>query len=195
MSFTEEEVKRAAELKQWAQGRIAELEAEMEKLRETLFVVDTVLRKTSFKAASELRAATPEQATPPPAPSPPKVAAEEFKEVRPIKRSSDGKLLANTYIAEAEAAIVPASDVRLSASTPPFKTFFVNRIIDGMKDKDQQEVSRGALRGDQAIDFQLAEENGSISKIIIKNYRDKNRLNEIINSVAWTFARMLEKKP
>ena len=29
MSFTEEEVKRAAELKQWAEGRIGELEAEI----------------------------------------------------------------------------------------------------------------------------------------------------------------------
>ncbi|MBI2185169.1 MAG: hypothetical protein HYU39_09455 [Thaumarchaeota archaeon] len=194
MSFTEEEVRRAAELKQWAEGRIAEMQSEIDKLKETLFVVDAVLRKTSFKTASELRPSPPERAAPQPAQPPQKVAAAEFKEVRPIKRSSDGKILANVYVSEGEAAIIPASDIRLSASTPPFKAFFVGRIIEGMKVKDQQEVSRGSIREDQVIYCQVDEENGMISKVMIKNYRDKNRLNEIVNSVAWTFTRMLEKK-
>ena len=54
MSFTEEEVRRAAELKLWVESRLAELQAEMEKLKEVLAVVDAVLRKTSFKAAVEV---------------------------------------------------------------------------------------------------------------------------------------------
>ena len=32
-----------------------------------------------------------------------------------------------------------------------------------------------------------------MKKIEIKNYRDKERINEIFNTVAWVFTRMLEK--
>jgi signal-transduction protein with cAMP-binding, CBS, and nucleotidyltransferase domain len=32
-----------------------------------------------------------------------------------------------------------------------------------------------------------------LKKIEIKNYRDKDRINEIFNTVAWVFTRMLEK--
>ncbi len=208
MSFTDEEIRRAAELKAWAEGRIAELENEIDKLRETLFIVDAVLRQTSFKKASNIQQPTPAQVKPAPVeeprrveasvvPATPKVRpspAEEFKEVRPIKRGSDGKLLANVYISEAEAAIIPSSDVRLSSSTPPLRSFFVNRILEGMRNKDQDSLGRGTLTPEAVISYDLSEEGGLITKILIKNYRDKGRLNEIINSAAWTFTRMLEKK-
>jgi hypothetical protein len=38
-----------------------------------------------------------------------------------------------------------------------------------------------------------ADENGIIKKIIINNYRDKDRLNEIFNTSTWVFTRMIEK--
>jgi hypothetical protein len=194
MSFTEEEIKRAAELRLWIETRIAELEGEIEKLRETLTIIDNILRTVSFKVASEIVpqpvvkeepvTIVAERLKPP---------EEEFKEVRQLKRAKDGYLLGNAYISSSKLVIIPASDVKLETSTPPFRSFFINRILEGMKNKDQESVSQGKIKDKEMINYGIEEENDVIKKIIIENYRDKNRLNEIINTVTWAFTRMMEK--
>jgi hypothetical protein len=194
MSFTEEEIKRAAELRLWIETRIAELEGEIEKLKEALAIIDSVLRTTSFRVALEL---APQPAT---KEEPVTIIAEklkpseeEFKEVRQLKRSKDGYLLGNAYISSSKLVIIPSNDVHLEVSTPPFKSFFVNRILEGMKNKDQESLSQGKIKSEEMINYSIEEENNMIKKIVIENYRDKNRLNEIINTVTWAFTRMLEK--
>lgn len=199
MELSEQEIKRAAEIKQWAESRIAELEEETTRLREILSVLDVFLRKTSFQSA-----ATIPKETPATAPRPKKATASEkptqvsataeYKEVKPLTRAKDGRLLANAYISDNSVAIVPASDVVLNSSKPPFKSFFLNRILDGMRSKDMENVSAGRLSEDEVLSYNVEEQSGVIKKIVISNYRDKSRLNEIFNTSAWTFARMLEKK-
>ncbi len=51
----EDEVKRAADLREWLETKILELEDELNKHKEMLAIVDSVLRKTSFVPATELR--------------------------------------------------------------------------------------------------------------------------------------------
>ncbi len=192
MDLTEEEIKRAAETKQWVESKISELEGETERLRGVLVILDAVLRKTSFQPAAAIpKEAKPEEAAPP---QPTPVAATaEFKEVRPLKRSKDGMLLANGYVSEASVALVPVSDVALKVSTPPFDSFFLNRILEGMKGKDLENVSGGRLKENEVLNYTVEEENEVIKKIVINNYRDQSRLTEIFNTSVWTFARMLEK--
>ncbi|MEE9586178.1 MAG: hypothetical protein V3W09_04680 [Nitrososphaerales archaeon] len=192
MDLTEEEIKRAAETKQWVESKISELEGELEHLRGVLIMLDTVLRKTSFQPAAAIpKEAKPEEAAPP---QPTPVAATaEFKEVRPLKRSKDGMLLANGYVSESSVALVPVSDVALKVSTPPFGSFFLNRILEGMKGKDLENVSAGRLKENEVLNYTVEEENEVIKKIVINNYRDQSRLTEIFNTSVWTFARMLEK--
>jgi len=199
MELSEQEIKRAAEIKQWAESRIAELEEETTRLREILSVLDVFLRKTSFQSATTIPKETPATA-----PRPKKATASEkptqvsataeYKEVKPLTRAKDGRLLANAYVSDNSVAIVPASDVVLNSSKPPFKSFFLNRILDGMRSKDMENVSAGRLSEDEALNYNVEEQSGVIKKIVINNYRDKSRLNEIFNTSAWTFARMLEKK-
>ncbi len=200
MELSEQEIKRAAEIKQWAESRIAELEEETTRLREILSVLDVFLRKTSFQSAATI----PKETTPAPAPRAKKATASEkttqvsataeYKEVKPLTRAKDGHLLANAYVSDNSVAIVPASDVVLNSSKPPFKSFFLNRILDGMRSKDMENVSAGRLSEEEALNYNVEEQSGVIKKIVINNYRDKSRLNEVFNTSAWTFARMLEKK-
>ena len=60
MSVSEGDVKRAAETKLWLEGRIAQLQEEMERLRETLGYVDASLRASTFKPAIEMMTETRE---------------------------------------------------------------------------------------------------------------------------------------
>ncbi len=182
MSFTEEEIRRAADMKMWIEARIAEHEADIERLKQMLLIIDGVLRQSSFKPAIAV-------AKPPVTEG----RAEGFTEVRPLKRVKDGLLLGNAYISPNRLVIIPSSDLKLTADTPPFRSFFLNRVLDGMKAKDNEAVKEGKMRPDQVLSYTIDEDEGRIAKIAVENYSSQTRLNEIISTVTWSFTRMLEK--
>jgi len=72
-----------------------------------------------------------------------------------------------------------------------------------MKGKDSEKVNRGALKDSDALSYRVEEEDdedsgggnssGIIKRIVINKYREKERLQEIFNTSAWVFTRMLEK--
>jgi len=201
MDFSDEDTRRAAQTKEWIESRIAKLEDEASRLKELLELLDMILRKTSFKPASSI-AITSTQAplkqeiplTPKPVKASSKTASKtEFKEIRSLKRASDGKPLANAYISDSTVGIVPVSDVPLSSLTPPFTSYFLKKVLDVMVSKDMEMVSSGSLEKDDILNYKVDEEDGVIKKIMINNYRDQSRLTEILNLTAWTITRMLEK--
>ncbi len=186
----EDEIRKAADTKEWLESRLTELEAEISKLKDTLSVVDSVLRGGSFLTAAEI---VPRQTSGKPLSQGGQVVAPEADEVRQLK-SKGGDLLANAYITTRSVTIIPASEISLSRLTPPFNSFFVNRILEGMKSLDQEEVRNGTKSGGGAIDFQIDEDdNSNIVKITVENYGENSRLEEIINTSTWTFSRMLEQ--
>ena len=103
-------------------------------------------------------------------------------------------MLANAEVSPDAVVIVPSSGVSVNANIPPFKSFFLNRILEGMKSKDAEKVNQGALRESDALNYKVEEDDGGIIKcIVINNYRDKDRLQEIFNTSTWVITRMLEK--
>jgi len=176
MASAETDVKKAAELKLWLEGRIAQLQDEIERLSETLGYVDSTLRASTFKPAIEMM-----------------TESREVPEVRELRRDKGGQVVATASITPDAVAVEPKSDIALKSTTPPFKSFLINKILEGMKIKDEELAKSGKLAKGAELRFDVEENNGSISKLIIENYRDKGRLNEILNTVSWTFSRMLEK--
>lgn len=186
----EDEIRKAADTKEWLESRLTELEAEISKLKDTLSVVDSVLRGGSFLTAAEI---VPRQTSGKPLSQGGQVVAPDADEVRQLK-SKGGDLLANAYITTRSVTIIPASEISLSSRTPPFNSFFVKKILEGMKSLDQEEVRNGTKSGGGAIDFQIDEDdNSNIVKITVENYGENSRLEEIINTSTWTFSRMLEQ--
>ncbi len=191
MSFAEDEIKRAAELKPWIESRISDLELEISKLREMIVVVDSVLRRTSFRPAGDVSSG----ASPPQDKTVQSTAVRsDEKETREIRRSKDGYVLATAFITSESIDIIPSNEIKLSPSTPPLKSFFLDRILEGMKTKDLEALSRGVLKTSQVIDYQIDEDDDVLKKITVSNYHEKSRLNEIINTASWAFTRMLEKE-
>jgi light-regulated signal transduction histidine kinase (bacteriophytochrome) len=226
-SYSEEDIRRAAELREWLIKQISDRQEEVERLRTTLSIIDNMLKQGSFKAAANLGFST--AAAPPAAAGattaattataqvqqqPSSQAASQQQHagastlkatadgddnsrrdnIRPLKRARDDFLLANAEVSPDAVVIVPAPGVNVNANTPPFRSFFLNRILEGMKGKDAEKVNQGALRESDALNYKVEEEgNGIIKRIVINNYRDKDRLQEIFNTSAWVFTRMLEK--
>jgi hypothetical protein len=228
----EDEVKRAADLREWLETKILELEDELNKHKEMLAIVDSVLRKTSFVPATELRNQLQQEERPIESPSTVKNPALNGRDgttssksasqdtttkktskspvapaqsvgtagsggaeqSRSLRRTKDGLLMANAFIAPDSITIVPASDVKLPQTTPPFQSFFINRILKGYESRDLEMSQVGTLQPSEVLRFEVTETDGHIEKITVRNYRDKSRLNEILNTVNWAFSRRLEKK-
>jgi hypothetical protein len=113
---------------------------------------------------------------------------------KPLKRLKDDFLIANAEISQNSVEIIPAKGIALNINTPPFKSFFLNRILEGMKTKDAEKISQNQIDESTSLDYEVAEDdNGIIKRIVINNYRDKERLNEIFNTSTWVFTRMIEK--
>jgi len=65
-----------------------------------------------------------------------------------------------------------------------------------MINKDLDKINLGQLSESEIISYDIITENENkdiLKKIQIKNYRDKERINEIFNTSAWVLTRMLDK--
>jgi hypothetical protein len=222
-NFSEDDVRRAAEIREWLVKQISDRQEEIERLRTTLLLIDNLLKHGSFRPASNITssvtlspsasaeasvgaakmsnpikqhktATTANSMAETIANGSEPQATDEVKEFRPLKRVKDNLLLANAELLPNSLEIVPAEGIILNVNTPPFRSFFLNRILEGMKTKDAEKVSQKQIKDTESLNYQVEEDtNGSIKKIIIINYREKERLNEIFNTSTWVFTRMIEK--
>lgn len=220
-SFSEDDIRRAAEVREWLVKEVTNKKEELDKLRNTLLIVDSLLKKTSFisalnleSPASNLKNKSTQQYQPlheeeeedttqqrPKTNSVTKSPSDEYREndtqgveIRPLKRAKDNLLISNAEYTPTYVRIALVDDINLNINTPPFKTFFLNRILDGMKMKDREKVQKGELIESEIIDYKVEnDENGKINSVMISNYGERERLNEIFNTATWVFTRMLEK--
>lgn len=217
-SFSEDDIRRAAEVREWLMKEVTNKKEELDKLRETLLIVDSILKKVSFITASNLESSATNLK---------EKTVSEFQsvnekgitksdhgsdlatkltstdnnvnfnqemEIRPLKRAKDEFLISNALYNSTYVTIPLANDIVLNINTPPFKSFFINRILEGMKTKDREKFEKGEINESQMIEYKVdTGENGDIRSITVSNYRERERLNEIFNTATWVLTRMLEK--
>lgn len=182
-----ERVKRLAEAKSYIQKRIDELESEVELLKLILSVIDTALSRESFTKAAELPREAPREA-----PQAPLAEADLGAQVSEAAVTSrDGRELARLVVYEKGLVIKPLMD--LPVDSPPLRSFFVAKVLEGYKRKDEELVRAGEILEDEAFDYEVAEEEGLVKEIIVRNYRERRRLDEIRSALRWTLNRVLER--
>ena len=217
-SFSEDDIRRAAEVREWLMKEVTNKKEELDKLRQTLFIVDSILKKVSFITASNLESSATnlkEKIVPEfqsvnekritntehgSNPARKLTSTDNTRndnqemEIRPIKRAKDDLLISNAVYNSTYVTIPLANDIILNINTPPFKSFFINRILEGMKTKDREKFQKGEINESQIIEYKVdTDEHGDIRSITVSNYRERERLNEIFNTATWVLTRMLEK--
>jgi hypothetical protein len=245
--FSEDDIKHAAEAREWLMKQISDKQEQVDRLNTILDLIDSLLKQSSFKPASSITntsrspssssAGFTSQMSQKPTVSPQMMShtsgnqsvgvtdsnpsssfsstvrettaspetqehklsnsskdRDEYRQVKPLKRLKDDFLMANAEISRDSLELIPAKGIALNVNTPPFRSFFLNRILEGMKTKDAEKISQNQIDESSSINYNVDEdENGIIKRIIINNYRDKERLNEIFNTSTWVFTRMIEK--
>jgi len=188
MKFSEEQIRDIVTMRDSLVKQIDKHQNAIELLEKNLTILDLVLKESSFTKASSLSTVkTPEPS------SKITTSSEKSEETSiPITSGSDGKIIANAYITPDQVSIVLADSMEVNADTPPFKSFFIDRIIGEMKRKDSAEAENGKIQKESIIDYIINKNGSDIREIIIKNYRQKERVNEIINTAGWSLTRMLE---
>ena len=185
MKFSEEQIKEIVALKESLIEQIDKHQEGIEMIEKNITVLDLFLKGSSFTKASQLGV---------------KIEVESKKETIekpvensiPIKRVNDGKIIANAYVTPEQVSIVLDNEIVINADTPPFKSFFLDRIIGEMKKKDFVEAENGKIQKESVIDYIINKNGTNIREILIKNYRQKERVNELINTAGWSLTRMLE---
>ncbi len=186
MKFSEEQVKDIVTLKESLIEQIDKHQESIEMLEKNIIILDLFLKDSSFTKASQLGTTKAEVQN--------KIENEKKSEESsiPIKRAGDGKIIANAYVTPEQVSIVLDDEIVISDDTPPFRSFFLDRIIGEMKKKDVVDVENGKIQKESIIDYIINKNGTDIREIIIKNYRQKERINELINTAGWSLTRMLE---
>ncbi len=214
LNYSEEDIKNAAELRDWVLKQLSDKQEEIDRLKRLLLLIDNLLKQESFKPASKLERSlnntassiiSPKQEQV--NPTKPTIKTEykkhnsdtlnenvsTFTETRELKRLKDNLSLAKVNISSQTIEIIPEKDLLFSIETPPFKSFFIKRILEGMITQDRDKNHQNDSLNHDLMNYFIDEHEGRIKKITINNYREKERLTDIINTSAWVFTRMLEK--
>jgi len=185
MKFSEEQVKEIVALKESLIEQIDKHQQGIEALEKNIMVLDSFLKDSSFTKASQLGIKKRVDVKP-------EITEKLVESSIPIKRGSDGKIIANAYVTPDQVSIILDNEITINADTPPFKSFFLDRIIGEMKKKDSVDAENGRIQKESIIDYIINKNGTDIREIIIKNYRQKERVNELINTAGWSLTRMLE---
>ena len=184
MKFSEEQVKEIVALKESLIEQINKHQEGVEMLEKNITVLDLFLKNSSFTKASQLEIKKDEVK--------PEIMEKPVENSIPIKRVNDGKIIAKAFVTPDQVSIILDNEIAVNADIPPFKSFFLDRIIGEMKKKDTAEAENGKIQKESVIDYIINKNGANIREIIIKNYRQKERVNELINTAGWSLTRMLE---
>ena len=190
MKFSEEQIRDIIAMRDNITKQMDKHQNAIETLQKNLAILDTILKESSFTKASAIKQVKTVESS---KNNPVEPTEKLEKSSIPITSGSDGKIIANAYITPDQVSIILADNMEINADTPPFKSFFIDRIIGEMKRKDSVEAENGKIQKESVIDYIINKNGSDIREIIIKNYRQKERVNEIINTAGWSLTRMLEK--
>ena len=181
-----EKIKKIAKLRALLEKRVEDIETELDGLKTLLSLIDTTLIKEGFKRAeiSKPVQAPPKQETPQP-------SVIQQKKGIPLKTVT-GDLLAQLYTEKDSMQIILAEDKNFDINTPPFTSFFVERVLAKMQEKDREDASKGKIAPENILSYNIKRDGNLIREITIRNLR-RERSRELKSSIRWTLEKMYER--
>jgi hypothetical protein len=181
-----EKIKKIAKLRALLEKRVETMETELDELKTLLSLIDTTLIKEGFKRAEiSKQVQTPQkQETPPP-------SVKQQKKGIPLKTVT-GDLLAQLYTEKDSMQITLAEDKNFDINTPPFTSFFVERVLAKMQEKDREDASKGKIAPENILSYNIKRDGNILREITIRNLR-RERSRELKSSIRWTLEKMYER--
>ncbi len=172
------DVEALADLKAYLEEEIEKRKEKLERFKKFLGIVDELLMQESFKTAAEVAEVMEK-----------KEGEEEVFEIV----SKDGVLLGELYIQKNVISIKPNPDYEFSVRSPPFASFFIGKILSSMVAADEELVKEKKLDEKKVMKFKMKAPNDILEEIVIRNYGDKSREEEIKNTIRWTLEKIYQQ--
>jgi hypothetical protein len=188
--LAERKVQALLELKNELEEQLAEAKENVERLKSHLKAVDSVIGEGSFATATsaftdkEAASETLEEVE-----SAPATEEEAFRTIEVMNKAGD-KDLALIEVKGNVLDILPAEHALYDIKKGAFARFFVERILGQFQQSDRKKVEDGDLEWEEAFDFEVHADDGILEEIIIRNYGDKSRLEEIKNTLRWALEKI-----
>ena len=182
-----EKIKKIAKLRVLLEKRVEDMETELDGLKTLLSLIDSTLLKESFKRPKVTKPVQTQQKQETPQPSPIKPQ----KKGIPLKTVT-GDLLAQIYTEKEVMHITLSEDKNFGINTPPFISFFVERVLAKMQEKDKEDASKGKLDPEKIVSYDLKQDGNTLREITIRNVRSE-RTRELKSSIRWTLEKMYER--
>lgn len=207
MDFSDEQVRDMLELKERTMQRIEKYQNEIRLLEKQLDILDSIVKQSSFTKASSLpKSGPPRQQQQQQQPQrqrqgePARAAGGAGggggrrvgggdSPIQITRNDGGGGVIASAYVTPDEVSVVLEGSVEIDADTPPFKTFFLDRIIGDMKRRD---AADDGIPDGSAIDCTVGRDGPRITEIVVRNYRLRGRADEIVRAAGWSLNKMLE---
>ena len=212
MKLSEDEVRDVISIQKRIAGKIEAHQKEIRLLERNYEILEKIVTESSFTSAADLLGddssggggANTETGNTDGAESADSAAAQQHgapnaapESVAPeqpsgsdsvITDSGTGRPLADVQRTQDRISITIAEGLPgLAEDVPPFRSFFIDRILGGMQKGDAEKVRTWLQRSHDA-------EPGRLRRILIKNYGDERRASEILSTAGWSFSRMLERE-
>jgi hypothetical protein len=110
-----------------------------------------------------------------------------------IVKSRDGVVLGSIVIGEKTIVFKPVETVEFTSDIAPFKSFFIDRVLENMRATDESKAITGELHPDDVLSYEIISDGNKITNITINNYGGDTRSREIQSSLRWAFEKMYEK--
>ncbi|MBT8171505.1 hypothetical protein KJN74_01360 [Candidatus Bathyarchaeota archaeon] len=187
MMSEKENIMKIANLRVFLEKRIQDMEKELDGLKTLLEVIDKNLLKESFKRPKISKPIeTRKKQT-----IPQKAPIITQKRGIPLKTVT-GDLLAQIVTEKDFTKIILAEDKDFDINIPPFTSFFVERVLAKMQEKDKVDVNNGKIDPESIISFEIKQDKNIIREISLKNLRPE-RIRELKSSIRWTLEKMYDR--
>ncbi|MGC9069584.1 MAG: hypothetical protein ACP5IZ_11535 [Thermoprotei archaeon] len=102
--------------------------------------------------------------------------------------SKNNNILGTITVEGTTVHIIPDPNLVFDDLVPPFQSFFVKRVLDGLKQRDESVKKENPLKYEI-----IKDEFANVKEIVITNVDDERTLEEIKRAVRWTLERLWER--
>ena len=190
----EQETKRLLSFRESLENRLNELEQEMQDVKVAMEELDKLIVSSGFRTFTTAETlVVKEQPKPKVEPMPQKEEIIEEDMNQTNITSKDGTVLGVMYIENHSLTFTPVDSFNFTVDIPPFQSFLIDRVLENMKKTDQERSANGELDPSEVLEYQVNDEDGTITSLMIENYGGERRLREISSSLRWAFDKMYDK--
>ena len=163
------------------------LRERIEQLEEFIQALDSTIGQGSFTTADV--AMETAKRDPIITPSETLVASGEPRNIAVLNKPGNLEL-ATIEVIEQNLRVIPADHAVYNITRGAFARFFVQDILGKFQQEDRHRVENGEIEWDDAFDFEVKSEDKILDEVIVKNFGDESRVEEIQRTLRWTLEKI-----